>query len=400
MTKFKTHSLSASALLLALASTIAFSSASCAKKEEAAGAPAGSSAKTAPKASATRVEVARLQGGKGAGRFVRPGEVIGAREATLAAALGGYVEKVLVESGQELTRGQLIARIDTSSHGAQLELVRVEVEDSQRELERLTKMGKAIASARVDAAKTRVARAKAQLRIAQTQMQRAALKAPFAGTLVDLQIEEGEVAAPGQPVGRLLLLDPIAVSVSVTDQDVHSLSVDSPVSITTAGSSVPLVGRVSRIEPAADLRTRTFLVEVEAANPERKLLPGMIASVEFQPDARDGSLLLPQDLLVTKLEENGVFTVGDDDKAHWRPLQLGEILGGQVEITGGISKGERIVTVGMRSLSDGENVIVTREGSCCTNGSVVFSSPSEAPAPKKDAPSSAKTSDTKEEAQK
>ena len=81
-------------------------------------------------------------------------------------------------------------------------------------------------------------------------------------------------------------------------------------------------------------------------------------------------------------------------------INLGEILGGQVEITGGISKGERIVTVGMRSLSDGENVIVTREGTCCTNGSVVFEAPSEAPAKKQAAVESSKPTEKKEEASK
>lgn len=379
MTKFKSLFQSSSIVALTLAGALAVSAPSCSKQEDNTGAPAGSSEKKAPDEGATRVEAATLEGGTMAGHFVRPGEVIGARGATLAAALGGYVEKVLVRSGDEVSKGQLIARIDSSSHGAQLELVRVELEDSKRELERLSKMGKAIASARVDAAKTRVARAKAQQRIAQTRMMRAAVKAPFAGTLVGLGIDEGEVTAPGQPIGRLLVLDPIAVSVSVTGRDVHSLSVGSPVKISTAGTATPIEGHVTSIESAADLRTRTFLVDVQAPNADRKLLPGMIASVEFQPTARGTGLLLPQDLLVTNLKDNGVFVVGEDNVARWKPLELGEIVGGQVEILGGVSKGERIVTVGMRSLSDGDKVIITRDGVCCTNGSVTFKTKSPAP---------------------
>ncbi|MCP4445359.1 MAG: efflux RND transporter periplasmic adaptor subunit [Myxococcales bacterium] len=372
MTKFRMLSNSSSALALILAATLALTASSCAKQEAEGGAPAGSSEKKAPEESATRVELAILEGGSSAGQFARPGEVIGAREARLAAALGGYVEKVLVESGQHVTKGQVIARVDSSTHSAQLALTRVEIEDAKRELARLMKMGKAIASARVDAAKTRVARAKAQQRIAQNRMQRATIKAPFAGELVDLQLEEGEVAAPGQPIGRLLVLNPISVSVSVTDQDVHSLTLNSSVQIATAGSANPISGRISRIEPAADLRTRTFLVEVEAANPDRKLLPGMIASVEFEAADRGDALMLPQDLLVTKLKDNGVFVVSKDAVARWRPLKLGEIVGSQVEILSGVSRGERIVTVGMRSLSDGDKVLSSREGVCCTNGSVVF----------------------------
>ena len=381
MSKSKSLLPASTVFTLVLTGALVLSTPSCSKQQDESGTPAGASEKMAPDEAATRVEVAVLEGGTTAGRFIRPGEVIGAREATLAAALGGYVERVLVESGQEVAKGQLIARVDTSTHGAQLELVRVELEDAKRELARLRKMGKAIASSRVDAAKTRVALANAQQRIAQTRMMRATLKAPFAGSLVDLQIEEGEVAAPGQPIGRLLVLDPIAVSVSVTDQDVHSLTLGRSVTISTAGTSTPLTGKVTRIEPAADLQTRTFLVEVKAANPDRKLLPGMIASVEFQPAAEGKALLLPQDLLVTKLKDNGVFTVGDDAIARWKPLELGEIVGSQVQVLGGVARGSRIVTVGMRSLSDGDKVIVAREGVCCSNGSVVFEAPSEEKSP-------------------
>ncbi len=348
------------------------SAASCTKKQDDGGVPAGSSVKKAPEETATRVEVAILEGGTMAGSFTRPGEVEGAREATLGAALGGYVEKVLVRSGQNVTKGQVIARVDSSTHSAQLALTRVELDDAERELRRVNKLGKAIASARVDAANTRVARAKAQQRVAANRMQRATVKAPFAGVLVDLQIEQGEVLAPGQPIGRLLVLDPIAVSVSVTDQDVLSLRAGSAVKISTAGSAKASAGTISRIEPAADLRTRTFLVEVQAPNTKRELLPGMIASVAFTPAEKGEALLLPQDLLVTKLEENGVFVVGKDAVAHWRPLELGGIVGSQVEILSGIARGERIVTVGMRGLTEGDKVIVARQGVCCTRGEVVF----------------------------
>lgn len=381
MTKFKSLFLSSSFFSVALAGALLVSGPACSKKQEDAGTPAGASPKKAPDETATRVEVATLHGGKSAGRFERPGEVIGAREATLAAALGGFVERVLVSSGDTVKKGQVIARVDSSTHAAQLGLVRVELNDAKRELERLEKMGKAIARARVDAAETRVARARAQQRIAQNGMSRATIKAPFEGVLVDLQIEQGEVAAPGQPIGRLLVLDPIAVSVSVTDQDVQSLSEGSPVQISTTGSATPLAGKVSRIEPAADLRTRTFLVEVEAPNTARKLLPGMIATVSFQPADLGDVLLLPQDLLVTQLKENGVFVVSDENIARWRPLELGGIVGGQVEIKSGVTKGERIVTVGMRSLSDGDKVIIAREGVCCTDGSVTFKPIAKAPKP-------------------
>lgn len=335
-------------------------------------APAGSSVKKAPEATATRVEVAVLEGGTATSQFVRPGEVIGAREANLAAALGGYVEQVLVESGDTVKKGQVLVKVDTGTHFAQYQLTKVELDDATRELERIEKLGKSVASARVDAAKTRLARAQAQHRLTGTQLERATIRAPFAGTLVDLQVEQGEVAAPGQPIGRLLVLDPITVSVSVTDRDVGSLKVGDVANVTTAGSPNSVEGKVARIEPAADLRTRTFLVEVDVDNPERSLLPGMIATVAFSPRGGGETLMLPQDLLVTKLEGNGVFVVDTSSIARWRPLILGKVVGDQVEVLQGIARGERIVSVGQRGLSDGDKIIAARQGICCRRGEVYF----------------------------
>ncbi len=336
-----------------------------------AGAPAGSTPKRAPGAGATRVEVATFEGATGADQLLRPGEVVGARDARLAAPLGGFVEQVMVKSGATVKQNQVIARIDSSTHAAQLGIAKVELEDAKRELARIESMGQAIAPARLDAARTRLSRAEAQQRLASTQLDRATIRAPFAGVIVDLKLERGEVAAPGQPIGTLLQLDPIHVSVSVGGRDVGTLKVNDVAQVLSVSNAAPLEGRIVRIEPAANLQTRTFIVEVAVANKDRRLLPGMIAQVEFQRSDLQDSVLLPQDLLVTRRGGNGVFVVDAEAVARWRPVTLGKIVGDQVAIEDGISQGDRLVTVGHRSLSDGDPVIIGREGTCCRDGRIV-----------------------------
>ncbi|MCG5051658.1 MAG: efflux RND transporter periplasmic adaptor subunit [Myxococcales bacterium] len=334
------------------------------------GAPAGATPKKAPAASAARVEVAVLEGSTTTHRLVRPGEVIGARDARLAAALGGYVEQVMVSSGQKVQQNQIIARVDATTHAAQLDLAKVELDESERELARIQQMGQAVAQARIDGATARVARARAQHRMALTQVSRTTIRAPFAGVLVNLEIEKGEVTAPGQPIGTLVMLDPVRVSVSVSDQDIGTLSKGTRALVSTTGSAEPIEGKVVLIEPVAERNTRTFKVEAELPNPNQQLLPGMIAQVEFVRGGDAGKLLLPQDMLVTRLDDNGVFVVGEDNVARWRPLTLGAVRGDQVEITGGIERGARVVSTGHRSLADGDPVIVAREGVCCADGRV------------------------------
>lgn len=344
--------------------------ASCSKADESAGEPAGKSPKQAPSTTAVRVEVATLDASQPVLRVVRPGEIQGARQARLASSLGGFVERVMVEDGQTVKKGATIAHIDTSVHNAQAALTRVEVDDAVRELERLESLGKAVASARVDAARTQVSRARAQHALSRTRQARAVIRAPFAGVIVDLTMERGEVAAPGATIARLIQLEPVLVSVSVTDRDVQSLVTGGTATVTAAGSSEVLAGTIHRIVPAADERTRSFLIEVMVTGSGGKLLPGMIAEVAFERSFTEGGLLIPQDFLVTRLDGNGVFVVDANEVARWRPLKLGQVVGSQVAVTDGLAVGETIVVLGHRDLADGDRLIVTRHGTCCVDGRV------------------------------
>jgi len=333
---------------------------------------AGKMPRKVPQPRATRVEVATIEPSLPTVRLTRPGEIIGAREADLASALGGFVEGVPVKTGQFVRRGAEIARVDHSMHAAEAELTRVEVDAAQRELKRLESLGTAVARANVDQARTALDRAMAKQRIAELRASRAVIRAPFAGTVGNLDVERGEVVSPGKTIARLIRSDPVHASVSVSDVDVSLLSLGNTAWVSTVSNPQPLEGRIVRIEPAADVDTRTFLVRVEVPNKQHILKPGMIARVEFASAQPSERAMLPQDVLVTRQGENGVFVVDDQSVARWRPLILGQVVSGQVIVDQGLAAGERVVVVGHRSLSDGDLLMVAREGRCCPGGRVSF----------------------------
>jgi RND family efflux transporter MFP subunit len=326
-----------------------------------------------PSATATRVEIATVTPTRASVSIQLPGEVEGSRDALLGAALGGYVERVMVDEGDEVRRNQVLARVDTASHGARAAQARVELEAAQRELERAERLTGAISEQQLHAAQNRVAAARAALRSARVTASRASIRAPFAGTIAAVDIEPGEIAAPGAPVVRLVRLDPIHVTLSVPDRDVVALRDGMDVAVTTSATPTPVDGTIVHISPAANLRTRAFEVKVEVPNEDARLLPGMIAQVQVVGDG-DGAgpqVVLPQYVLVTRLDGNGVF-VEEDGAARWRAVQVGSVMRDQVIITSGLEAGERVIVTGHRELADGDEVMVTREGACCTNGRVTF----------------------------
>ena len=336
--------------------------------------PAGGAA---PVVLATRVEAASVTPSSAVMHLVRPGEVEPVRESRVAAALGGAVEKVPVDVGDVVRRGAVLARVDTKMQSANLNLIKVELKDARRELERLKSMGKSVATARVDNATTRVERVEAQLRVARINSGRSVIRAPFAGTIAEVRTEEGEVLIPGMMVVRLIQVDPAVVSVSVADRDVGSLRTGGTAFVTAAGLSEGVEGTITRIDPTADENTRTFTVELEVPNPDSALRPGMIANVDFRQTVAGEAMLIPQDFLVTRLDDNGVFVVDEGDIGRWRPLELGNIVRDQVIVTEGLNGGDRVVILGHRGLADGDPLIVAREGVCCTDGRVTFGAAAE-----------------------
>ena len=324
-----------------------------------------------PAPRATRVETATVTPSPADLTLRLPGEVEGSRDALLAAALGGYVEAVQVEEGEEVRRNQVLARVDAASHGARLAQARVELDAAQRELDRAERLGGAIGEQQRDAAQARVDAAQAAVRTAQVQAGRATIRAPFAGTIAAVDIERGEVAPPGAPAIRLVQLDPVHVNLAVPDRDVVALRPGMEARVWTNARGEPFEGRVLRISPAADLQTRAFSVDVEVQNPEGELLPGMIAQVEIHAGAAEPRIVLPQYVLVTRVSENGVF-VHRDGVAHWRPVEVERVVRDQIIVASGVSAGDEVVVTGHRELAEGDTLLVAREGRCCESGRVVF----------------------------
>ena len=332
-------------------------------------------AATPPSARARRVEVATIEPSSARLQLTLPGEVQGSRDALLAAALGGYVERVTVRDGETVRRGQVLARVDAASHRVRLSQARIEKDAARRELDRAQRLGNAIPAAQREQAETRLAAADAALRAAQVGASRAVITAPFAGTIADVAVEVGEVAAPGSPVVRLVQLDPAHVVVTVSDRDVVALREGMAARARTDAQGAWHDGSVVHINPAADLQTRAFSVEVEIPNPDGALLPGMIATVALDAPVEGNELLVPQDWIVTRRESLGVFVVegeGAATVAKWQPVELGRVVHDQVVVASGFEPGQRVVVTGHRELAEGDSVLVTRSGVCCENGRVAF----------------------------
>jgi membrane fusion protein (multidrug efflux system) len=328
-------------------------------------------APTPPSAAAARVEVATLVPSEAALDISLPGEVEGGRDALLASSLGGYVERVLVDDGQAVRRGQVLVEVDSEIYSAQVETAQAQLALAEADLRRLGELGDMATQADLDRADTQVKVTAANLRMARAQLDRAVVNAPFDGVVGGLDVEEGEVAGHGSPVVRLVQLDQVRVTLSVPDRDVVALQRGMELQVTASARSSLYTGTITKVGQTADLRTRAFTVEVEVPNPDHELLPGMIVRVNGQRSITTDAVVIPQEWVVTTLTDQGVF-VAEDGVAVWRPVTLGDLVRDQVVVTSGLASGDRVVITGHRDLAPGDEVLVSREGTCCHLGRAVF----------------------------
>ena len=320
---------------------------------------------------AMRVETAEMKSSVPTLHLRLPGEVEGRRDSLLASTLGGYVERVLVEKGQEVKAGTSLAYVNKSIQDAQLAQARAAYEQAKADQDRATQAAASLSRSRRDAVRFAYEQAEAAYRMARIHAERSVIRAPFDGVVAELHVEEGEVVSPGGEVARLVQLDPVIVSLSVADRDVVNLKEGLDVQVTPSGGGEILPGVIKRVNAAANVDSRAFVVEVEVDNTERKLLPGMIAKVDASVRQEGEALTLPQYVLVTRKDANGVFVVREG-KAFWREVELGSLIRDQVIVSSGVEVGDHVVVTGHRDLADQDAIIVTRQGICCTDGRVVF----------------------------
>jgi len=288
-----------------------------------------------------------------------PAEVESSRRSRLASATGGFVQKLFVQRGDRVKKGQELAWVNRDVADAQLAQAKANLELAQYEMELVKSAGESMPKTRQVQASARLKTAQAGHRLAAISARRSRIRAPFSGVVSRTNLEVGEVLAPGQMVIMVEKTDSMKVTVSISDRDIRWIKAGVPALIRLDGGSSTIEAKVSRVGPAADLQTRTFIAEIDVPNRNYALRPGMLGTVTISSKSNESSVAIPQFALVTGKDGNGVFVV-EDKKAKWRPLKVDKLRGHSVIVAEGIQANDEVIIRGHRELNDGDDVIVVK----------------------------------------
>ena len=284
--------------------------------------------------------------------------------ATLRSEAPGRVIELRVAPGQRVEANEVIVRLDVGRAAVALDAANAQVAQAeahlaqaerQRELaERLVRAGGAAqrqlddATDAVRLATAGLEAARAQTRVTRRGLTEAALRAPFAGTIAETFVEEGELASPGAPVA--LLVDTSGLEARVLLDPRLALDVPVGARATIEASARPgerFEGEVLRVGEVIDARTRRLPVEVSIADPDDRLRPGLVGRITVETGAPREVLLVRGTAIFERYGQPHVFVVGIDDIAQRRVVELGPAHGDDFEVTSGLDAGQRIVVGGL-----------------------------------------------------
>ena len=292
------------------------------------------------------------------------------RKAFINPKVRGEIRAVLVEEGDRVREGQVLARLD----GDQLRLELAQAEAQMRRLERdyarnleLQKKGLVSATA-FENLKYELDAARATWELAKLQLSYTEIRAPISGTVTQKTdiVKVGNTVVPSggviQNADSALFaiedLDTLHVRISVPERELQRLSAGQTAEL--AFDAVPdqrFAGEVTLIRPAVDAATATVQARVRVKDPQGVLKPGMFARVAIVYERKADALQIPRAALLDGDGPPRVFVVSDG-KAVEREVQLGLGNGAWVEVVSGITDGDEVVVVGQGALRPGTAVRV------------------------------------------
>lgn len=289
--------------------------------------------------------------------------IVEEREATAVSFTGmGVVKRMLVNEGQVVGRGQLIAEMDDTQARNLLSGAEAAVNQANDALKRFKMLhdNGSLPEVQWVEIQSKVAQAKSQYDIAKKNLADCQLTAPVSGIIGKKLVGAGETALPSQAVATILDISSVKVKVAVPETDISSIIASTPSTIVVDATQAKVTGGKIEKGVQADALTHTYDVRINVQNSDRKLLPGMVASVRFISEGSQS--IIGKSLPVTAVQKAAdgsrfVWTVAKDSTAHRAKVSIGATNGNYMTIIDGIEMGQRVVTEGYQKLSEGTKVI-------------------------------------------
>jgi membrane fusion protein (multidrug efflux system) len=264
-------------------------------------------------------------------RISAPGTLAPVRESRIGAEISGRIERVFVAEGDRVAEGDPLFQIDPEPY----ELLQKNVA-SQQEVDRL--------ATRLAVARAQERKAAEAVALAELNLRRTLVKAPYTGAIVERYADEG-TTAQAQPQTIVVVLQETAElegRAAIPEAHLRAVQVGDRALLHVGGFPEPIETTISAVGDAVDPGTRTYEVRMRVPNPDYRFKGGVFAHVEIEPAPKPDALLVPREALRTEAGRNRVLTVREG-LAFAVPIQIGIVSEEVVEVLAGLEAGEQVI---------------------------------------------------------
>jgi RND family efflux transporter MFP subunit len=309
------------------------------------------------------------------------GKIESESSANLSTRMMGYVTKVNVKVGQNVSAGQLLVSINNTDLQAKKAQVDASIlqatagynsakkdydrfvnlfsqqSASQKELDDMT--------AHYEMAKAGLEAAKQMRNEVMAQFSYSNITAPFSGTVTNTFVKEGDMANPGMPLVSIEGSGRMQVMAMVSESDISSIKTGMAVKINLKSLNKEVSGKVSEVSLSAKNTGGQYLVKINLDQKEKGILSGMFVNVQFPMAKKEtnsnsvsNQVIVPENALVKQGQLTGIYTVGSGNVAILRWLRIGKTFGDQVEVLSGLSSNETYIISADGKLFNGAKISI------------------------------------------
>jgi RND family efflux transporter MFP subunit len=280
--------------------------------------------------------------------------------------MAGTLQKVYVNEGDRVSKGQLLATIDDGGMSSQLSQLKSQATLAKTTFERQERLWKQNIGSEIQflQAKTNYESSENMVSQAQSQLGKSSIRAPFSGIIDNVIKDQGTVVAPGQgsEVFRLVNLSDMFIEVEVPETYLGSVvkGKEALVYFPVLGDSI--TSRVRGTGNFINPSNRSFEVEIPVPNKEGKIKPNLTAKVNINDYTNEDAILIPTSIISENAEGEQYVFVAEEPNADKEALvkrtiiTTGKTQGAKIEVLSGLEDGNHIIKEGARSVKDGQKV--------------------------------------------
>lgn len=277
----------------------------------------------------------------------------------------GNVERVMVSEGQRVSKGQLLAELNSTTIQNAYEASKATLKQAQDAYDRLSGLHEkgSLPDIKFIEVETGLEQAKAMEAISRKSLEDCKLRAPIDGVIAKRSVEEGQTVMPGISAFKIVSISNVNINVSIPENEIGDIKIGQQATVQVAAlNNREYTGAVDLKGVEANPVSHTYKITIRLKNPQSEIMPGMVCKVYLsQPEGKDNKkIIIPNKSVQISPDGKRFVWLVEEDRARRRFISTGSLADYGVFVEDGLKEGEQLIVEGYNKVSEGMQVSIVK----------------------------------------